>query len=141
MPGRSWRARRKAGLSFCVRVGLVDSARVLCETDRDFNGIVQRRDTRGGRADKHSVDYLTAHSPQRYKSRSLQSPIPGECHVIKWKAAAASLGTLLVLIVSSAAPARAEEVEKKFRVGVSIGGYNTQSEIESDSPNLLDHRR
>ena len=42
-----------------------------------------------------------------------------------------------LLLGVSMNPARAEEVEKKFRIGGSLGGANTRASVESDSANTL----
>ena len=44
---------------------------------------------------------------------------------------------LLALIVFVLQPSFAEDVEKKFRIGLSFGGYNNQGEISSDAANEL----
>lgn len=43
----------------------------------------------------------------------------------------ATLGVILLSTV------RAEEVEKRFRVGLSVGGYHTNDEVRSDSANQM----
>lgn len=65
------------------------------------------------------------------------SEFRGEWHVIKRNAAAAAIGAALVVMTSFAAPARAEEIEKKFRIGLALGGYNTQTEVSSDASHTL----
>ena len=43
----------------------------------------------------------------------------------------------LVLIACACSVAAAEDVAKKFRIGLSVGGYNNSDEISSDSANVL----
>ena len=43
----------------------------------------------------------------------------------------------VILLLSVASAARAEDVEKKFRVGLAVGGYNTQDEVRSNAANRL----
>jgi hypothetical protein len=50
----------------------------------------------------------------------------------------ARIGVALVaLTLWALSPAAAEDVENKFRLGLSVGGYNNQDEITSDSANVL----
>jgi len=43
----------------------------------------------------------------------------------------------LVLIACASSAALAEDVEKKFRIGFGVGGYNTTDDISSDAANVL----
>jgi hypothetical protein len=49
----------------------------------------------------------------------------------------ARLLVVLVLAGFAVSPALAEDVEKKFRLGFAIGGWNADDELESDSANVL----
>ena len=44
---------------------------------------------------------------------------------------------LIALALCAGLPVAAEEVENKFRLGLSVGGYNNQSSLTSDSANVL----
>lgn len=43
----------------------------------------------------------------------------------------------LVLVACASSAALAEDVEKKFRIGFGVGGYNTTDDISSDAANVL----
>jgi len=49
---------------------------------------------------------------------------------------ARGIGGIIVLL-AAATFARAEDVEKRFRVGLAVGAYDTSDEVRSDSANLL----
>jgi len=44
---------------------------------------------------------------------------------------------IVLVVLAAALPATAEEVEKKFRIGVQVGGHNFTDSIRSDSANQL----
>jgi hypothetical protein len=50
---------------------------------------------------------------------------------------AARAVAVLFLLLSTPCQVAAEEVEKRFRFGLSVGGFNAQDEIRSTSANTL----
>lgn len=103
---------------------------------------------RGKNAARSGVQALTPLTFPKYKHRSSSAlvsldsrsapavAVAGEFPVIMRRRTSVLLGGLVVIALSCGA-LHAEEVEKKFRVGLSFGGYNTQSAIRSESGNAL----
>lgn len=50
---------------------------------------------------------------------------------------AAAIGTMVLAAAAFTAPAQAEDVEKKWRIGFSLGGMNNSDAIESDAQNVF----
>jgi hypothetical protein len=62
-------------------------------------------------------------------------PPAGGLHTVSRLNAILASSAAAYLLFSSTTTSRAEEIEKKFRLGVSVGGYSTSDEIHSASGN------
>ena len=82
-----------------------------------------------------SAEYKNAFARDAFRASS--KPGGGERRIVKTQFTRLGLATVCVLVVAGVSSVHAEDVEKKWRLGFSLGMSDSQGEIRSDAANIL----